>query len=462
MTRPERRGLTIKAALVLGFGATFGLWLFAGYYFTERIDEVQREAAAVNRRYMEAQELLSRVRMQVLLGSLYVRDALLDPDARTVETSRAQVEQTYGEIEQALEHYVPILDSTAERARVEGLRREIAGFRITLLDVLATDRREWRGRARALLARIMPRRAAVMQISDDFQKLNRSAFVQQQQAIAGIYATTQRRVWQTLTFALAASLGIALFATSYVTRLERDLQRQHLKELQTTEDLQRLSTKLVTAQEEERRTIARELHDEVGQVLMAMKVELSLAERRAAAAGGPPDLLGEAQVLADGALHTVRDLSHLLHPALLDDLGLPAAIQWYLNGFGKRHGIEVELLQNGMTERLTAEIEAAAYRIVQEALTNVAKHGRATLVFVYLRSAGGLLQVSIEDNGVGFDPASARRGLGLIGIRERVSHLRGEVSVDSAPGRGTRVTIDLPARARAMTPEASELEVLVG
>ena len=459
MRQPFSRGMTMKTALGLGFGATFGLWLFAGYYFTQRMADVQREASAVNVRYMRAQELLSTVRTQVLLGSLHVRDALLDPAPGSPDTYRRQVMETYAEVDRALRAYVPILNSVDEHARVQGLRREIDGFRTTLLDVLASDRTQWRSQAPLLLSRILPRRTSVMQVSDEIQSLNRSAFVQQQQAMADIYAATQRRVWEMLGFALAASLGIALFATMYVGRLERDLHRQRLKELQTTHDLQRLSTKLVTAQEEERRTIARELHDEIGQVLMAIKVELALAQRRIEAAGVHDRLLDDAQTITDGALNTVRDLTHLLHPALLDDLGLPAAVDWYLTGFGKRHGIAVELLQEGMDARLVPEIEAAAYRIIQEALTNVAKHAHASLAFVYLRRVEDMLQIAIEDNGLGFDPATARRGLGLIGIRERVAHLRGAVRVDSAAGNGTRLRIELPARIRAATTESADADV---
>ena len=460
MRHHDSPGLTMLAALVLGFGATFGLWLFAGYYFTQRIADVQREAIAINRRYMEAQELLARVRTEVLLGSLSVRDTLLEPEIDTVAASRLQVEQTYAGIDTTLKQYVPILDSAAERARVESLRREIAGFRDTLLNVLAMDPHQLRSQARYLLRQMMPRRASVMEISDDFQKLNRGAFVQQQQATAQVYAATQDRVWQMLTFALAASVGIALFATLFVTRLGRDLQRQRQMQLATTEDLQRLSTKLVTVQEEERRKIARDLHDEVGQLLMAMKVELALEDRRVQAGGSAR--LTSARAIADTVLNTVRDLSRLLHPALLDDLGLPAALDSYLAEFGKRHGIGIEFRHDGMNERLSPVIETAVYRIVQEALTNVVKHAQATLASVYIRHDGHLLQVNVKDNGIGFDPATAHRGLGLIGIRERVTHLHGEVHFDSSPGVGTRVTVTLPARHRAPVAETVEESAVRG
>src|SRR4029079_7611455 len=221
---------------------------------------------------------------------------------------------------------------------------------------------------------IMPKREGVLQVTDEVQALNRSGFVQQQQDIASVYRTTQRRLWGRFGLAVLVSFGIALLAATYVARLEDRINRQRVTELETTRDLQRLSTKLVTAQEEERRTIARELHDEVGQALTAIKVELAVAQRRIEAAGAPSDTLNDARSISEGLLHTVRDLSHLLHPSLLDDLGLAAAVDWYLRGFGKRHGLRVDLIQDRMEHRLQPESEVTAYRIVQEALTNVAKH----------------------------------------------------------------------------------------
>ena len=457
-------GLTIKAALAIGFGLTFGLWLFAGYYFTRRMADVQREAAAINLRYMQAQELLSTVRTQVLLGSVYVRDALLDPDPRTADDYRRQLQDTYRSIDQVLRQYVPVLDSAAERERVGRLRREIDDFRSTLTEILASDTSRWPSEARMLLrTRIVPKREVVIRVSEEVQTLNRNAFVQQQTGITEIYRGTQRRVWQQLGLALLASLGIAVLATLYAGRLEDRLRRQRAKDAENTRDLQRLSAQLIKAQEEERRSIARELHDEVGQVLTAIKVELAVAQRAIEAGDGSGRVLEDARSITDGALQTVRDLSHLLHPALLDDLGLPAAIEWYVRGFSRRHGVRVDVLHEGMEERLVPETEATAYRIVQEALTNVAKHAQATSCRVYVQRLPNTVLITIEDDGVGFLAAdaqqeSAHRGLGLIGIRERVSHLRGTVRLETAPGRGTRLTVELPARARAAGDGADEAE----
>jgi signal transduction histidine kinase len=456
-------GPTIKAALFLGFGLICATWLFAGYYFSRRIADLQSRSTAINERYMRAQDLLTTVRGQVLVGSVYVRDALLDPDPGSAADYRARLEETYRTAEQAVQQYVPVIDTPTERERMAHLRAEIDDFRSAVLQVLATDSSRWIVEARGLLrGRIMPKREGVIRVAEEVQALNRSAFVQQQNEIATIYGTTQRRLWEAFGLAVFVSLGISLLAIVYVGRLEGRIQRQRLTEIENAQDLQRLSSRLVTAQEEERRAIARELHDEVGQALTAIKVELAVAQHTIETAGGPPHVLEDARSITDGALHTVRDLSHLLHPSLLDDLGLAAAIEWYVKGFGKRHGIRVDLLIDRMHERLAPETEVAAYRIAQEALTNVAKHARATLCRVYLQRLPNTLLLTVEDDGVGFDlhGTGGAHGyrLGLIGIRERTSQLDGTLRLESTPGKGTRVTVELPARPRCSTPEANEVE----
>lgn len=442
-------GLTIKAALLLGFGLTLGLWLLAGYDFTRRMSQVEREAAAINARYTRAQELLSNVRPRVLLASVHVRDALLDPDRRTADDYRRRLDRTLRSVDEALRQYVPVLHSAEERRRVDRLRQEIEGFGTAMAQVLATDTQVSKEEARVLLARLVPRRELVIGVTEQVQALNRAAFIQQQASIAETYRISQQRVWRRLGLSLVASLGIALVAIFYVTRLEARLRRQGVRDAQITRDLKRLSAQVLHAQEEERRTIARELHDEVGQVLMAVKVELALAQRRIETAGGTGTILDDVQSLTDGALHTVRDLSRLFHPALLDDLGLAAAIDWYLKGFGKRHGIQVDLRHQMSGQRLDPDVETAAYRIVQEALTNVAKHARARACHVSLACQDEQLTISIDDDGVGFDVhEGAHTGLGLIGIRERVAQLDGRLSIESTPGEGTTICLRLPTRSR--------------
>lgn len=457
-------GPTIKAALVVGFGLICATWLLAGYYFTRRMSDLQSRSASINERYMKAQDLLTTVRGQVLVGSVYVRDALLDPDPGNAEEYRAKLEEAYQAADGALREYVPVVDGPTERERIRRLRAEIDDFRSTVLKVLTTDSSRWGIEARALLRRqIMPKREGVIRVADEVQALNRGAFVQQQNDIASVYRAMQRLLWGCFGAAVLISLGIALLAITYASRLEERIQRQRLKEGEYAHDLQRLSTKLITAQEEERRVIARELHDEVGQALTAIKMELAVAQRAIETAGAPAEVLDDARSITDGALHTVRDLSHLLHPALLDDFGLAAAVDWYLKRFGKRHDVRVDLVVDRMGDRLRPETEATTYRVIQEALTNVAKHAQATACRVYLQRLTTTLLVTVEDNGVGFEPArlserGVSRGLGLVGIRERVSQLEGTMRLESAPGKGTRLTVELPAHAAATQPVVTEVD----
>jgi signal transduction histidine kinase len=256
-------------------------------------------------------------------------------------------------------------------------------------------------------------------------------------------------VWTVFGIALAISMAIGGLAFRHSARLERRLMEQRAREKQTAIDLQRLSARLLHAQEEEQRRIARELHDEVGQTLSAVKMELTVAGRRLERSGGGANLLADALFSVDSALRAVRDLSHLLHPSALDDLGLVAALESQLADFGRRYGIDVDFAHDGFERRRGDEIERAVYRIVQEALTNVARHARARAVQVRLSADSSVCRVVLEDNGIGFDVADAeqpgrRRGLGLLGIRERISQLQGTVQITSGQSGGTRIEVRLP------------------
>ena len=444
------RGLTLRVALLGGFGLTLGLWLFAAYLVTARVGDARRQSSALNVRYVQAQELLSSVRAQVLLTSVVVRDALLDPAPRPAADYRHEVEQAYRAIDTALAGYMPIVDAAAERARVRRLRDEIQAFRIRSLEILGRDSRTWQLDAQVLLKGLLPERESVIDVSEELQAINRTVFVAQQTEMAQVQAALQRQVLTVLGVALVVSFVIAWTSFRYGVRLERRLVDQRLREEQISADLHRLSARVINVQEEERRRIARELHDEVGQALSAVNLELTAAQQYLQRTGTDTDLLSEARALADGALRNVRDLSQLLHPSVLEDLGLRAALRSFLNGFSRRAGTTVGFLEDGTPGRLAPEAERAIYRIVQEAMTNVARHASAARVEVRMAEADGLVSVVVEDDGVGFDARDVERpgrqgGLGLLGIRERVSQLGGTVRIDSVIGRGTRLEVTIPA-----------------
>jgi signal transduction histidine kinase len=445
--------LSIRAVVFLGFGLITALWLFAWFQLSLQIREAQSRASVTNTRHHNAQETLAAIRARVLMASVAFRDILLDPNPANTSGYRRQLDQAFTNIDELLGRYVPVTDSSVGREELDRLGAEIGGYRSAVYEVLASDRRRWLAEARSLMSQnVTPRRDDVIAISEGVQTLNRSAYVQGQVEIADTYRSVQGTLWELLGLALAIGVGVAIIAVAYAGRLERRIRWQMAKDVELTHDLQKLSAKLITAQEEERRHIARELHDEIGQALTAIKVELAYAQRSIEERGGPIDALQDVRSITDGALNQVRDLSYLLHPAALDEFGLVAAVDSHMKSFGRRHNLLALLSHDHMSARLSAEVEAAAYRIIQEALTNVARHAHAKTCRVHLDLVKESLRIRIEDDGRGFDltamRSSERKGLGLVCIRERASHLKGTVAFESAPGRGTCVTVEVPARMR--------------
>jgi signal transduction histidine kinase len=443
----------MQAALAVGLLVTLALWLYTGYTFGRGLDEVERQAAAVAERYLRAQDLLSTVRTQVLVASVRVRDALLNPDPQALAGYREQVAANYDTLDRALTDYVPVLGSDPEHVAITRLRREVEDFRDTVTTVLLSGNRQSTLEVREMLNRhIVPRREAAFRISEEVQALNRAAYLQQQAELAAIHRRAERQSRRRLAVALAVSASVLLLVAAYAGRLEQRLRAQRDRDARLSHELQDAHSRLVQVQEEERRVIARELHDEVGQVLTAVKFELGLVQRAMGARGLSPVPLIEAQNVTATAINTVRDLSHLLHPVALDDLGLVAAVDVLLRGMARRHAIQVELTHDGLERRPDPPTEVAAYRIVQEALTNVARHAQAGSCRVGLRRQGDALVVDVVDDGVGFECGGADSppsGLGLLGMRERAVQCGGSLEISTRPGAGTRVHAELPLLAVA-------------
>jgi signal transduction histidine kinase len=460
---PALADARLKATTWIGLALTVGVWLFAGAYFGRRIGALEIEASTMSARYVRSQQLLTSARTQVLLSSTYVVEGLLETTPEAAADSRDRISIALSQADRNLADYVPILDSEAERARLARLRQEIEEFQSTTAKMLVAGPARDLEDIRVLRRRqIRPRREAILAVAEELSLVDHMAFVDHQRDIGDIYRRTQTRIWAVLGLALAASLGIALWTAQYASRLADRVRAQHERDVDRQRDLRRLSGRLIRVREQERRALARELHDEIGQLLTAIKVELALAQRAIDARGGPHDVLDDARPIADRALQAVRDLSHMLHPSVLDDLGLPAAAEWLIKQFTSRHDLQVEFQVAGQDARLMPEVETAAYRIIQEALTNVVKHAHARSVVVSL-DIGERVRLTIEDDGAGFARSTppdeaAHRGLGLVSMRERAAQFGGELRLESLPGRGTRVIADLPAWSRDMR-EASDVVV---
>ena len=214
--------------------------------------------------------------------------------------------------------------------------------------------------------------------------------------------------------------------------------------------LRALSSQIINAQEEERLRVARELHDETAQALASVLVRQRVAER----SPDPETLrqtMADLRALTADALEGVRRMALELRPTILDDLGLAAALDACARHFSQRSGLPVDFRAVGRPERLRPEVELVVYRVVQEALSNVARHSGATRAEVSVIAESSTLIVSVADDGRGFDPAAALdsrpQSLGLFGMRERAALVGGQLGIESAPGRGTRVRLEVPLAA---------------
>ncbi|HEV8060883.1 MAG TPA: sensor histidine kinase [Gemmataceae bacterium] len=211
---------------------------------------------------------------------------------------------------------------------------------------------------------------------------------------------------------------------------------------------QRLAQQLLQAQEMERRRLARELHDEIGQALTAVKLNLEALDSRLPAKHSKA--LDESLAIVDTALQQVRGLSLDLRPAILDDLGLASALRWYVDRQAQRGGIAMEFTNETPGARSSVLLETTCFRVAQEALTNVLRHAKAHRVSVLIRQNADAINLYIEDDGIGFDTEQARQMavggacLGLLSMQERVILAGGRLDVTSTPGRGTTIHVCLP------------------
>jgi signal transduction histidine kinase len=222
---------------------------------------------------------------------------------------------------------------------------------------------------------------------------------------------------------------------------------------QRTIALQNLTQRLLKVQDEERRRVARNLHDSTGQTLAALKMGLAILEARLKQKQPTSDVLAEISALADQAIQEIRTTSYLLHPPLLDEAGFNCAAQWYADGFGKRSGIKVTLDLATKPERLPITIETALFRVLQESLTNVHRHSGAQEVSVRFRYQAETVLLEIRDSGRGIPmerltrlrEASSETGVGLAGMRERLIELNGKLEIESdRHGTSLRAVVPLP------------------
>jgi signal transduction histidine kinase len=445
---PWRRvRLSALIVLVAGFGGMLVIMVVAAIYSSRISRELQDTNAQMRQDYVFRARTLGEIRQSLYESGNIVRDYILvDNGQGTAETLRRELKELRDEMDEACKAYANSL-RTEERGRFDHLYSEVENYWSALVPVFEWDASTKRGRGYAFLRQeVFPQRSMVLTIAREISEVNDSALKENEKRISDVFNRSQRRLQLITATGLSLGLIVAIAAVTYTWRLEWIAYRRYRESLRARDELKALSARIVTAQEEERRTISRELHDEVGQCLTALLMEIDEMAATPDPQGAFRKGLEKVKPLLENCINVVRDMSLLLRPSMLDDLGLVAALEWQAREVGKRTDLVVKVRAEEVADSLPEEHKSCVYRVSQEALSNCVRHAKATKVSIVVRQERGRLLLRIEDDGNGFD-ASRVRGLGLVGMSERVAHLRGKFEIESKQNRGTSIRIELPLNA---------------
>jgi len=441
--------------LAVGFGTLLALITLSGLAMLRTTRHIYAEIWSLYDHYHRSAHTLNELRNQVHLSGVLVRDYLLDPSHLTAGLYREQLLEIRSSMTKELEELRGLL-GPEDAPKLERLREELDRYWDSLDPLFEwTPRQKLAFSSLFLRQQVLPRRNAVLELARELRQLNEASMERQRRQIDRKHSELPRQLGRMLAATLLLGVIVSVVSIHRIYALEQRTEQEWRRAERAERELRRLSQELVRAQEEERKSISRELHDEVGQMLTALRVELrNLEELRQAPDEQFRERLEDARRLAESALRTVRDLAMGLRPSMLDDLGLGPAVQWQAREFSRRYGVPVTVAMDGKLEDLPERQRTCVYRVVQEALTNCARHAHARQIRVTIHGREDSLIVTVQDDGVGFDPGEAAgRGLGLLGIQERVRELGGKVNIFSQPGRGTLLTVEVPLRGEESSDE---------
>jgi signal transduction histidine kinase len=428
--------------LLAGFGGLLLFILAAAIWTLVLLEHVRTNDTRTRQAFVARLGALEQIRAQIYLSGTYVRDYLLSPDATGAAEPRDRLSGIENETRAALDRYAGSLDP-AERDAFQALRSEIDSYWQVLQTTFDwTPEERDKLRYTFLYEQLVPRRTTMLQIADSIASIHQRGLARAEESFSRSAADLSWSLKATFGIALAGGFLLAFVTIALILGLEEEVERRLRENSKARADLQELSARLVRAQEEERRKLARELHDEIGQSLSAIMMEASNAEL-AGNPGQSRERVRSIGSIAGKTLNAVRDLALLLRPSMLDDFGLVPALNWHAREMSKRTGLHIRINAGEDCDDLPDEHKTCIYRLVQEALNNAARHAHARSLNVAVKNAGDRVLFSVKDDGIGFDKARVR-GLGLLGMEERVRRLGGKLTIDSEHGLGTAIRAELP------------------
>ena len=429
-----------RAALGLGFGVIIGLLVLSTLLAYQIQESFSERSVAIHRQHVQQQDVVTSLRRLLYTASIGVRDFLLNPDPERGTKYLSEIAE--------MRHTG---DALLSRLRLKGPNDPITELEKTLralwraLEATALEPPEVVNSHAFVQQYIAPHRTAAGRILLDLESANHNALESSEEDFALSRAAAARNVLWLLAFCLLVGVAVALVSLQHFNALEGQAAARFQEVVDGKIELERLSKRLMEIQEEERTRLSRELHDEIVQNVAVLKIEITQA-LQSVQAGGARESLSRARDLADRTVRAVRNISLLLRPSLLDDLGLGPALQWVTDDFHRRTGVPCAYTEENLDSSLPDAVNTCVYRVTQEALRNCEKHSQAHQVRVWIGRNDTHLRVEIRDDGKGFAVGGRRAptSLGVLGMRERAAALGGELAIESSTGQGTCVRLLLP------------------
>ena len=446
---PEWPSRGVRWVLLGAFLGLLGLIVASGVAATRTLRQMHEQEQAARRTLAERAQNLSNLYISIEVYNEGIQRYVGYPAEKSDPELRAELARLTTDIGTRLTGYPD------HRAPQE------AAFLETILDLFQRQRKIYEsvqtsgpeGHDQYVVSRqILTMRSQLLDHSGELTAWSGRQMRDGDEALLSQFGRLQASLTGSLSIVLAGGLLLVIASMAYILRLERQTRGRYRELAHSRHELEQLSSRIVDAQEEERRSISRELHDEVGQSLGALLVDLGrLSTNLPQDSGEIRERLEHMKSLAERTVGTVRDIALLLRPSMLDDLGLVAALEWQGREVSRRSEMEVAVESENVSDDLPDEYKICVYRLVQEALNNSVRHSQARNATVRVWSNAEGIAVEVKDDGRGFDPARTR-GLGILGMEERVRRLGGTLAVKSAPGQGTVVKAELPLPVAAGAP----------
>ena len=419
--------------LLAGFGGLLLLLAALGFSSIVVLDKVEWVDREETRRFLSDASAIRQLRERLTAAFSATRNYLLNPDRAELQDRRQALIWPWSDVEFSL-NLIRASPLETQRDSLFHIATDTMAYQREVQETYAWSQERLAAEGYELLSKQLdPRRARVLAAADEVLRVDeehlRASFSVSTEEIVKL----KSRLRLTIAMALILGLGLASFSIWQIVRLERVAQFRYKALTEAYEEQGRLAQRIIEVQEQERKSLARELHDEVSQSLGAMLMVLDL---------------DSAKRIGNEVLNSIRNICLLLRPSMLDDLGLIAALHWQARETIRRSGIRVTVTADDADMELPDAHRTTVYRIVQEALQNVIKHSGAKRVEIVIRRDGGRLAVVVQDDGKGFNP-ELTRGLGLLGMQERVNRLDGAMQVVSEPGKGTVLSFLLPLSVEA-------------